>query len=110
MRSFRGLVVLSVLLGVWPVCASVQNNPKVVLETNFGDIVIELFYDEAPITVDNFLGYVNSGFYDGALFHRVENFMIQGGGFYLVGNTIYTLQAGAPIINESYKSQHCRHD
>ena len=104
MKSSWGLVVvLSVLMGAWPICASAQDNPKVVLETNFGDIVIELFPDDAPITVDNFLGYVNSGFYDGLLFHRViEGFMIQGGGYYIVENTIYSRQTGGPIINESY--------
>ncbi|MFD0914147.1 peptidylprolyl isomerase [Methylophilus luteus] len=52
------------------------------LTTNFGDITIELFADKAPITVANFLNYVEKGFYDGVIFHRVINdFMIQGGGF-----------------------------
>ncbi|HEY5993022.1 MAG TPA: peptidylprolyl isomerase [Gallionellaceae bacterium] len=52
------------------------------LHTNKGDIIIELDADKAPETVKNFLEYVNSGFYDGTIFHRViNNFMIQGGGF-----------------------------
>lgn len=52
------------------------------LHTNKGDIVIELNAEKAPDTVKNFLEYVNSGFYDGTIFHRViNNFMIQGGGF-----------------------------
>ena len=52
------------------------------LETSKGDIVIELNEDKAPVTVKNFLNYVNDGFYDGTIFHRViPNFMIQGGGF-----------------------------
>lgn len=52
------------------------------LTTNFGDITIELFAEKAPITVANFLSYVEKGFYDGVIFHRVINdFMIQGGGF-----------------------------
>jgi len=56
--------------------------PQVKLETSLGDIVIELNEDKAPVTVANFLGYVNEGFYDGTIFHRViKNFMIQGGGF-----------------------------
>ena len=56
--------------------------PQVKLETSLGDIVIELNEDKAPVTVANFLGYVNDGFYDGTIFHRViKNFMIQGGGF-----------------------------
>jgi len=55
---------------------------KVLLKTNMGDIVIELYPDKAPKSVENFLAYVNSGFYDGTIFHRViDNFMVQGGGF-----------------------------
>lgn len=54
----------------------------VVLKTNFGDIKIQLFADKAPKTVENFLAYVEEGFYDNTIFHRViSNFMIQGGGF-----------------------------
>lgn len=56
--------------------------PQVKLETSLGDIIIELNQDKAPNTVANFLNYVESGFYDGTIFHRViENFMVQGGGF-----------------------------
>jgi peptidyl-prolyl cis-trans isomerase B (cyclophilin B) len=52
------------------------------LSTNFGDITLELNAEKAPITVANFLKYVENGFYDGLIFHRVINdFMIQGGGF-----------------------------
>jgi len=52
------------------------------LTTNFGDITLELNAEKAPITVANFLQYVENGFYDGVIFHRViDNFMIQGGGF-----------------------------
>ncbi len=52
------------------------------LITNFGDITLELNAEKAPITVANFLQYVESGFYDGVIFHRViDGFMIQGGGF-----------------------------
>ncbi|WP_284380111.1 peptidylprolyl isomerase [Litoribrevibacter albus] len=59
-----------------------DGEPKVVLETNKGDITIELFPNEAPKTVENFLNYVNDGFYNGVIFHRViPNFMIQTGGF-----------------------------
>ena len=54
----------------------------VVLETSLGTIKLELFADKAPKTVENFLNYVNDGFYDNTIFHRVINgFMIQGGGF-----------------------------
>ena len=60
---------------------SEETNPRVVIETSQGNITVELFKDKAPITVRNFLSYVNEGFYDGLVFHRViKNFMIQGGG------------------------------
>jgi cyclophilin family peptidyl-prolyl cis-trans isomerase len=73
--------------------------PIVKLETNFGDIVIELFDANAPVTVANFLGYVKSGFYDGLIFHRViHDFMIQGGGYDADLNMPDPCE---PIINES---------
>ncbi len=54
----------------------------VTIKTNFGDIKVELFEEEAPITTANFLQYVDEGFYNGTIFHRViDGFMIQGGGF-----------------------------
>lgn len=54
----------------------------VVIETNMGEFEIELFEKQAPISTGNFLNYVNEGYYDGLIFHRViSNFMIQGGGF-----------------------------
>ncbi|AUL73287.1 peptidylprolyl isomerase [Pseudoalteromonas sp. 13-15] len=54
----------------------------VVLHTNFGDITIKMFEQEAPNTVKNFLEYANAGFYNGTIFHRViDGFMVQGGGF-----------------------------
>ena len=56
------------------------DNPVVVLETTLGDIVIELRRDRAPASVDNFLAYAKTGFYDGTIFHRViRGFMVQGG-------------------------------
>lgn len=57
-------------------------DPRVELKTTAGTIVLELYPDKAPKTVDNFLRYVNDGFYKGTIFHRViPGFMIQGGGF-----------------------------
>ena len=57
-------------------------NPVVVVETSMGTFKAELFADKAPITVENFVKYVDSGFFDGLIFHRViPDFMIQGGGF-----------------------------
>ena len=98
-----GLVFSAVALGAPPYTPS-QNTPKVVIETIMGDITIELFNGptQAPITCNNFLQYVNSGFYDGLIFHRViPNFMIQGGG-YKPGGIYKSEGLRPPIINESY--------
>ena len=57
-------------------------NPTVLISTSLGDITVELYNDRAPVSVQNFLQYVNDGFYPGTIFHRViSGFMIQGGGF-----------------------------
>ena len=79
---------------------SAQANPRVLLKTNMGEITLELFPDKAPLTVKNFLHYVNSGHYNGTIFHRVINgFMIQGGGF---GKDMKKKgQTLAPIKNEA---------
>jgi cyclophilin family peptidyl-prolyl cis-trans isomerase len=59
-----------------------QDNPIVVIQTNKGAITVELWADKAPISVENFLRYTDSNFFDGMVFHRViPGFMIQGGGF-----------------------------
>lgn len=58
-------------------------NPVAVFDTSMGTIKVELYKDKAPNTVNNFISYANDGFFDGLVFHRViDNFMIQGGGFY----------------------------
>ncbi|MGD8569360.1 MAG: peptidylprolyl isomerase [Gammaproteobacteria bacterium] len=64
------------------ISTSVFAEPYVKLQTNMGDIVLELNREKAPKTVANFLSYVNDGFYSGTIFHRViDGFMIQGGGY-----------------------------
>lgn len=74
-------------------------NQYVRLETNKGNIVVELNADKAPKTVENFLSYVATGHYDGTIFHRVINgFMIQGGGFTAEMQQKHTQQ---PIENEA---------
>ena len=61
--------------------AAAAANPQVEMKTSLGTVVIELYRDKAPLTVDNFLQYVKDRHYDGTLFHRViPGFMIQGGG------------------------------
>ncbi len=83
MRSNNKLsIVLCLFLAMLGTTAMSDTQPKVQFDTNKGTIVIELNQEKAPLTVENFLSYVKSGFYDGVIFHRViPNFMIQGGGF-----------------------------
>ncbi len=67
---------------VAPVQTTMEKNPMILMKTSKGDIKIELFADKAPISVKNFLQYVDEKQYNGTIFHRVMNgFMIQGGGF-----------------------------
>lgn len=69
------------VLFVFAINCAAQPNPKVLMKTSKGDITIELSADKAPVTVKNFLSYVDEKFYDGTIFHRViQGFMIQGGG------------------------------
>lgn len=71
----------------------------IVLQTNFGDISVELDHEKAPKTAANFEQYVRDGFYDGTLFHRViDGFMIQGGGF---DNDFNQKPTRDPIENEA---------
>ena len=78
--------------------ATKNNSPEVIMDTNFGEIVIKLDALNAPVTVENFLNYVKSKHYDNTQFHRViKGFMIQGGGFSSEGNEKETV---APIKNE----------
>lgn len=80
------------------------SNPQVVIKTSEGDITVQLFADKAPVTVANFLTYVDDGFYDGTVFHRViPNFMIQGGGFL---TDMTKKDNNDPIINESKNRLH----
>ena len=75
---------------------------RVKIKTNKGDIVLELNADKAPITVANFLEYVNKKHYDGTVFHRViGNFMIQGGGFAAEGTGLVEKATGKGIKNEA---------
>jgi cyclophilin family peptidyl-prolyl cis-trans isomerase len=77
-------------------------NPAVEMKTSMGTIVIELYPDKAPKTVDNFLQYVRDGFYKGLIFHRViDGFMIQGGGF---EPGMKEKETRAPIPNEAQQA------
>ena len=90
-------------------------NPVVIMDTSMGPIKIELYEDKAPITVKNFLSYVDEKFYDGLTFHRVmPDFMIQGGGFKpgltqaKSGKDVQALEKAAhdPIKNEAANGLH----
>jgi peptidyl-prolyl cis-trans isomerase A (cyclophilin A) len=74
---------------------------KVRFKTSQGDIVVQLDAEKAPVTVENFLGYVKKKHYDGTVFHRVMNgFMIQGGGFAVEGGKLVDKTTGKGIVNE----------
>ncbi len=103
MAIFRVVVVTTVVTGWLAMVGSAgslaQENPVVIIQTNMGEIKAELFAKEAPITVENFLRYARSGFYDGTIFHRViDGFMIQGGGF---DKNMRQKKTDAPIKNEA---------
>jgi peptidyl-prolyl cis-trans isomerase B (cyclophilin B) len=76
-----------------------SSKPQVKMVTNMGELIIELEAEKAPKTVENFLSYVNEGFYNGTIFHRIiDGFMIQGGGF---TQEYVKKQTHAPIQNEA---------
>ncbi len=97
--KFRPLLA-TLALACLPFAGQAQiEAPMVVMHTNLGDIKIELFDGNAPKTVENFKSYVEDGFYDGVIFHRViPGFVIQGGGF---TEDYERKQTKAPIQNES---------
>ena len=93
------LLVAPLLAAIAPLASAADAAPRVRLETTMGNIVLELDPVHAPVTVKNFLAYVNDGFYDGTIFHRViDGFMIQGGGYTA---DFSRKQTRAPIKNEA---------
>ena len=96
-----------VVLGIWMSGSVLAAGPKVVLDIEIqknqqvqkGQIVIQCDADKAPVSTQNFLSYVNSGYFKGTIFHRVINgFMIQGGG---LDESLTPKKTGAPIKNEA---------
>ena len=103
MRRIFGALCLTLTLAVMPsLCGQARAAapaPVVKLETNMGDILIQLDPHKAPISTDNFLQYVKSGHYNGTVFHRViKDFMIQGGG---LTADLKEKKTHAPIRNEA---------
>jgi len=81
-RSILMTILLLLPAATFAADQSAEKLPLVIMETSIGKIKIELFDQEAPLTVENFRDYVRQGFYNGLLFHRViPGFVIQGGGF-----------------------------
>lgn len=79
-----------------PPAATLPDYPKIAVTTNAGSFVIELFTSRAPLTVSNFVQYVNSGFYEGTVFHRiVGGFVAQAGGY----DTDYKLKQTGPMVS-----------
>jgi len=99
-QILSAVLILAMVAGT---CLGQENgdsSPQVVMETSKGEIVLALFLDKAPLTVKNFLDYVDAGFYSDTIFHRViPGFMLQGGGFSQDMQKKPTL---APVKNEAY--------
>jgi peptidyl-prolyl cis-trans isomerase B (cyclophilin B) len=96
MRPILAWLLLGLIASTAPALA---DNPRVLLETSKGTITVELDAEKAPESVENFLAYVDAGFYDGTIFHRViPNFMIQGGGY---TEQMERKEIRAPIQNEA---------
>ena len=103
-RETFAMVLLVCIAVMSSLATADETNPVVVMKTTDGDITIELFADKSPITVENFLRYVDEGHFDGTVFHRViPNFMIQGGGFTA---ELEEKPTHAPIVNESRNKLH----
>ena len=109
-RNVCGRLLIAIMMMAMTLMVSISartedaQNPRVLIETTDGDITIELFADKSPVTVENFLRYVDEGHYDGTVFHRViPNFMIQGGGFTAALEEKATHE---PIVNESRNKLH----
>ena len=109
-RNVCGRLLIAITMMAMTLMVSISarteeaQNPRVLIQTTDGDITIELFADKSPVTVENFLRYVDEGHYDGTVFHRViPNFMIQGGGFTAALEEKATHE---PIVNESRNKLH----
>ena len=101
------LLLLCCLILLAPLTGAGESNlpnPQVIIKTSEGDITLRLFADKSPETVANFLAYVDAGYYNGTIFHRViPDFMIQGGGF---TPDMAEKATNEPVVNESKNKLH----
>lgn len=96
---FRTLIVVMLIVPLLIISSNSWAAVAVNMQTNLGTIVIELDQEKAPATVRNFINYVNAGFYNGTIFHRViDNFIIQGGGY---DESLQLKPTNPPIQNEA---------
>ena len=97
--AFWATLTLCALYSSASVAAGKADDKYVTFETDLGTLIVELYPEQAPVTVANFLAYVDSGFYDGTIFHRViPGFVVQGGGFTF---DFKQKETQPPIVNES---------
>lgn len=98
-RQLMQFCTAAVLASLTTMALAADPAPKVSIKTSMGEIILEVYPDKAPKTVENFLTYVKSGFYNGTIFHRVINgFMVQGGGY---DQSMKEKPTRAPIQNEA---------
>jgi len=99
-NTFYSLLIAAFMLALPTLAQAEDVNPQVVIKTDMGDILVELYPKEAPVTVDNFVKLINDFHYDGLIFHRViKGFMIQTGG--LTFDLTPRESSRPAIVNES---------
>ena len=99
MIRFALVSIFSLLVSAVSLAADPAPNPRVEIKTSQGTMIVELYAEQAPKSVANFLQYTKDGFYAGTVFHRViDNFMIQGGGF---TEKMLQKETRATIVNEA---------
>ena len=98
------IAIVIIVSAVFLITRGAEENPIAVIDTSMGTIRVELYQDKVPNTCENFINYANDGFYDGLVFHRViDDFMIQGGGFYPNGTKKDTKDPIDLEINEEVR-------
>ncbi len=101
-KTISFISILGLLIALSGLSPAKEDNPKVLIKTTLGDITLELYPDKAPLSVKNFLSYVDEKFYDGTIFHRViKGFMIQAGGL----SDDLVEKTGKPMIRNEAKNR-----